>query len=158
MEAVKDSGIDLIGRSEPSYDFGIVFGASNNGIEKLRESISKIDDGKVRRLGSTAVIQTMTSGVSAYLSGMTAAGNCVTTNSLACATGTEAVSTILQLFHGFIFPNINCDDLHQDIAQIVASEKIPTKLISKNIEIAAKASFGFGDVNACIIFKKLLIV
>src|SRR5690606_33672647 len=44
-----------------------------------------------RRLGSTSVIQTMASGISAYLGGILGFGNQVTTNSSACTTGTEAV-------------------------------------------------------------------
>ena len=35
-----------------------------------------------------------------------------------------------------------------------SKEKIPTKYTSKKIKIIAKASFGFGDVNGCVIFKK----
>jgi 3-oxoacyl-(acyl-carrier-protein) synthase len=31
--------------------------------------------------------------------------------------------------------------------------KIPLKTISHEPKIMAKASFGFGDVNACVIFK-----
>jgi len=27
-------------------------------------------------------------------------------------------------------------------------------MISKEVNVVAKASFGFGDVNACVIFKK----
>jgi 3-oxoacyl-(acyl-carrier-protein) synthase len=50
------------------------------------------DAGKVRRLGSTAVEQVMTSGVSARLSGLFALGNQVTTNSSACSTGAEAIA------------------------------------------------------------------
>src|SRR5690606_820486 len=50
-----------------------------------------IDDKNVRRLGSTSVAQTMASGVCAYLGGLIGAGNVVTTNSSACATGTEAL-------------------------------------------------------------------
>src|SRR5690606_21838630 len=50
-----------------------------------------VDAGKTRRLGSTSVIQTMASGISAYLGGILGCGNQVTTNSSACTTGTEAV-------------------------------------------------------------------
>jgi len=49
------------------------------------------DAKKVRRLGSTAVEQVMSSGVSARISGQLALGNQVTTNSSACSTGTEAI-------------------------------------------------------------------
>jgi 3-oxoacyl-(acyl-carrier-protein) synthase len=320
------------------WDLGIIFGAGTSGIEKFREAIYKIDAKNVRRLGSTSVAQTMTSGVSAYLGGLIGAGNMVTGNSSACATGTEAlllgyeriangqakhmlcgstsdhgpyiwggfdamkvttykyndtpeevagpmskdasgfvpgsgagayllesfesaqkrgatiyaeivggainngghrgggsmtapnseaiqkcikdalknsntnaseidyinghltatikdpdeienwsvalnrkgvdfpyinslkgmvghclaasgsieiVSALLQLHEGFIFPNVNCENLHPKIAAMVSREKISTKLLKKPIETIAKASFGFGDVNACAIFKKI---
>lgn len=338
MEALKDANISPAAKDQsPLWGLGIIFGVATSGIEKFRESIYKLDEGNVRRLGSTAVVQTMASGVSAYLSGMIGAGNRVTTNSAACATGTEgilmgyerivsgkarqmlcgstgedgpyiwggfdamkvitykhnnnptqasrplsesasgfvpgsgagallleslesakqrgakiyaevlggatnsggqrgagsmtspnsesvqkcikdalkdasvegndidyvnghltatikdpleienwcealgrkgidfpfinslkgmvghclaasgsieAVSIILQMHHSFIFPNINCQDLHPDITKLIASEKIPQKKIDIPINIAAKASFGFGDVNACVIFRK----
>ncbi len=76
---------------EPDWKSGIVFGTGILGVDKFREAIYKVDDGNVRRLGSTAVIQTMASGISAYLGGILGAGNQVTTNSSACSTGTEAV-------------------------------------------------------------------
>ena len=335
---LKDANISPAAKDdEPLWDLGIIFGAATGGVDKFRESVYKLDEGNVRRLGSTAVVQTMASGVSAYLSGMIGAGNIVTTNSSACATGTEAillgyeriasgkattmlcgstgddgpyiwggfdamkvctykhnhepekasqpmsksasglvpgagagamileslesakkrgatiyaevlggavnsgghrnegsmtapnsisvqrcisealadasvsgndidyinghltattkdqveienwckaigrkgsdfpyinslkgmtghcfaasgsieaVSTVLQMHHDFVFPNLNCEDLHPSIAQMVASERIPTKRINTEINIAAKASFGFGDVNACVIFRK----
>ena len=37
---------------------------------------------------------------------------------------------------------------------IVDASKIPRQMIEKELNIVAKASFGFGDVNACVIFKK----
>ena len=335
IDAWKDAGFEI--NDQPDYDSGTVFGAGTSGVEKFREAIYKLDDKKVRRLGSTVVAQTMASGVSAYLGGMIGMGNQVTTNSSACTTGTEAiimgfdrikagkakrmlvgscsddgayvwggfdamrvltykhnedpekgsrpmsasasgfvpgsgagalvleslesalarkatiyaevlggevnsggqrnggtmtapnseavqecikraivnadikaseidvinghltatikdateienwrnalacdkasfpyinslksmvghclsaagaiesVASILQLKGGYIFPNINCEDLNEDIAALIAKDKIPQRLILKNIKILAKASFGFGDVNGCIIFKK----
>ena len=339
MDAIKNAGIEPKDpNQEPNWDLGIVFGTGTSGVEKFREAIYKLDEGKVRRLGSTTVAQTMASGVSAYLGGKIGAGNRVTTNSSACATGTEAVlmgyeqiasgnakqmlcgscsddgpylwggfdamkvttfkhnetpdqgsrpmsasasgfvpgsgagailleslesakargatiyaevlggyvnnggqrqggsmtapnsaavqkcivnalkdasveaseidyinghltatvkdpveienwctalgrrgedfpyinslkamighglaasgsmevvSAILQLHHGFVFPNINCEDLHPKIAQWIDSEKIPKHAIDVSLKTIAKASFGFGDVNACIIFRKI---
>ncbi|KGO94721.1 beta-ketoacyl-[acyl-carrier-protein] synthase family protein [Flavobacterium subsaxonicum] len=78
----------------------------------------------------------------------------MTGHCLSAAGSIESVATVLQLHEGFIFPNINCDDLHTDIAALIDPGKVPTKIIHKNLNIIAKASFGFGDVNACIIFKK----
>jgi 3-oxoacyl-(acyl-carrier-protein) synthase len=338
MEAMKDAGITSADKdSEPLWDLGIVFGTGTSGVEKFRESIYLLDAGKVKRLGSTTVAQTMASGISAYLGGMIGAGNQVTTNSSACATGTEAiimgyeaieagkakqmlcgscsddgpvvwggfdamkvltwkhneeptrgsqpmsatasgfvpgsgagalmleslesarnrgakiyaevlgghvnnggqrqqgsmtapnsvavqrcirsalqsanvepyeidyinghltatvkdpteirnwsealerrgtefpyinslkgmighglaasgsmeaVSVILQLYHGFVFPNPNCEQLHPEIAQIVDRKCVPTELINAPLKTVAKASFGFGDVNACVIFRQ----
>ncbi len=338
MEALKDAKISpALKKDNPLWNLGIVFGVATSGVEKFREAIYKLDEGNVRRLGSTAVIQTMVSGVSAYLSGMIGAGNWVTTNSAACSTGAESilmgyerivsgkasqmlcgstgedgpyvwggfdaikvitykhnetpteasrplsatasgfvpgsgagallleslesaekrgatiyaevlggslnsggqrldgtmtapnstavqkciqdalteagvsgkeidyinghltatskdpleienwsaalkrkgkdfpyinslkgmvghclaasgsietVSTILQMHHGFVFPNVNCEDLHPDIGKLVASEKVPIKEIKTKLNVAVKASFGFGDVNACVIFRK----
>lgn len=337
IDAWKDAGFSVDENSSLDYNSGLIFGTGTSGIEKFREAIYKIDDQKVKRLGSTSVVQTMASGVSAYLGGILGLGNQVTTNSSACTTGTEAlllgferiksgkakrmlvgsssdsslytwggfdamrvmsykhnetpekgsrpmsetasgfvpgsgagalvleslesalerkatiyaevlggninsggqrnggtltapnaeavkkcitdalldskisskeidvlnshltatskdsleienwtkalnrkgsnfpqinslksmvghclaasgaiesVASVLQIKEQFIFPNINCEDIHPDISKLISADKIPTKLIYKEINILAKASFGFGDVNACIIFKK----
>ena len=73
---------------------------------------------------------------------------------LAAAGAIECVASIIQLKDQFIAPNINCEDLNPEIEAMIASEKIPTKAIEKHFDNIAKASFGFGDVNACVIFKK----
>ena len=91
IDAWKDAGFDHNPDSKVDYDTGLIFGTGTSGVEKFREAIYKLDDGQVRRLGSTVVLQTMASGVSAYLSGMLGLGNQVTTNSSACTTGTEAL-------------------------------------------------------------------
>ena len=337
LEAWKNAGLSIESNDEPDWDSGTIFGSGTSGIDKFRESIYKIDELQVRRLGSTVVAQTMNSGISAYLGGKLGLGNQVTTNSSACTTGTEAilmaydriqsgrakrilagstgdsgpyiwagfdalrvcsskyndnpeagsrpmsatasgfvpgsgagalviedlesalergaaiyaeilggnvnsggqrgngsmtapnstavqrcitdailnagitskeidainghltattkdsleienwtkalnrngnnfpyinslksmtghclsaagsiesVATVLQLYEGFLFGNTNCEDLHPEITALVDASKIPLKTINKNLTIIAKASFGFGDVNACILFKK----
>ena len=73
---------------------------------------------------------------------------------LSAAGSIESVASVLQLYHGFIFPNINCEDLNTEIIKIIDATKIPQQLIVKELNIVAKASFGFGDVNSCVIFKK----
>jgi 3-oxoacyl-(acyl-carrier-protein) synthase len=78
-------------KENPHWDSGIVFGTGILGVDKFRESILMIDEGRNRRLGSTSVMQTMASGISAYLGGILGCGNQVTTNSSACATGTEGI-------------------------------------------------------------------
>ena len=337
IDAWKDAGFEIDKNSPIDYNSGMVFGTGTSGTEKFREAIYKLDNKKVKRLGSTVVLQTMASGISAYLGGILGLGNQVTTNSSACTTGTEAllmgfervqsgkasrmlvgscsddgayiwggfdamrvmtyryndtptkgskpmsakasgfvpgsgsgalvlesletalkrratiyaevlggninsggqrnggtltapnseavqkcivdalknaniksdeidainghltattkdpheieswtkalqrkgkefpiinslksmtghclaaagsienVATVLQLRHQFIFPNINCNEIHPDILNLIDKEKIPTKLLNKKLNIIAKASFGFGDVNGCVIFKK----
>ena len=66
----------------------------------------------------------------------------------------ESVASVLQIHHSFIFPNINCEDVNEQIASLISEDKIPRDLIEKEVNIVAKASFGFGDINACLIFKK----
>ncbi|SHM93146.1 beta-ketoacyl synthase [Polaribacter sp. KT 15] len=337
IDAWKNAGFSVDDNSGLDYDSGLIFGTGTSGIEKFREAIYKIDDQNVRRLGSTSVVQTMASGISAYLGGILGLGNQVTTNSSACTTGTEAlligfdriqsgkakrmlvgsssdsslytwggfdamrvmsykhnetpekgsrpmsatasgfvpgsgagalvleslesalarnatiyaevlggninsggqrnggtltapnaeavqkcitaaisdarisadeidvinghltatskdsleienwakalnrkgvdfpyinslksmvghclaasgaiesVAAVLQIKEQFVFPNINCEDVQSEIATLISKDKIPTKIIEKDITILAKASFGFGDVNACVIFKK----
>lgn len=73
------------------FDSGIIFGTGVLGVDKLREAFHRIDAKNVRRLGSTSVLQTMASGISAFLGGKLGCGNQVTTNSSACTTGTEAL-------------------------------------------------------------------
>jgi 3-oxoacyl-(acyl-carrier-protein) synthase len=337
IDAWKNAGLPVEINEEPDWDSGTIFGTGTSGIDKFRESIYKIDDFQTRRLGSTAVAQTMNSGVSAYLGGKLGLGNQVSTNSSACTTGTESilmayeriksgqakrilagstsdsgpyiwggfdamkvctfkhnenpelgsrpmsvsaagfvpgsgagalvledlesaiargaiiyaevlggnlnsggqrglgtmtapnpvavqkcilaavanagitpqeidainghltatskdsleiqnwcaaldrkgidfpyinslksmvghclsgagsiesVASVLQLYHGFVFPNINCDDLHPEITAIIDESRIPQQLIEKELNVIIKASFGFGDVNGCVIFKK----
>ncbi|UOY06469.1 beta-ketoacyl-[acyl-carrier-protein] synthase family protein [Muricauda sp. SCSIO 64092] len=89
MDAWQDAGLRIA--DAPDWDSGTVFGTGILGVDKFREAIYKVDAGEVRRLGSTTVVQTMASGISAFLGGKLGLGNQVTTNSSACTTGTEAV-------------------------------------------------------------------
>jgi 3-oxoacyl-(acyl-carrier-protein) synthase len=91
LDAWKDAGLKREEKESADWDSGIIFGTGLSGADKFREAINLIDEGKTRRLGSTSVLQTMASGISAYLSGMLGCGNQVTTNSSACSTGTEAI-------------------------------------------------------------------
>ncbi|HEX9979139.1 MAG TPA: beta-ketoacyl-[acyl-carrier-protein] synthase family protein [Flavobacterium sp.] len=90
MDAWKDAGLG-IDSENTDWSSGTIFGAGTSGIDKFRESIYKIDNFETRKLGSTAVAQTMNSGISAYLGGKLGLGNQVTTNSSACTTGTESI-------------------------------------------------------------------
>lgn len=90
-DAWRNAGLEIKESDKPDWDTGIIFGTGILGVDKFREAIQLIDDGKTRRLGSTSVVQTMASGISAYLGGILGCGNQVTTNSSACTTGTEAL-------------------------------------------------------------------
>ncbi len=91
LDAWKDAELTREEKASADWNSGIIFGTGLSGADKFREAINLIDEGKTRRLGSTSVLQTMASGISAYLSGMLGCGNQVTTNSSACSTGTEAI-------------------------------------------------------------------
>lgn len=73
---------------------------------------------------------------------------------LSAAGSIESVASVLQIYQDFIFPNINCEDLNPDITAIINENCIPQRLIKKEINMVIKASFGFGDVNGCVVFKK----
>ena len=90
-DAWKDAQLHPTKTEVVDWNSGVVFGTGILGVDKFRDSILKIDEGQTRRLGSTSVIQTMASGVAAYISGNLGLGNQVTANSSACATGTEAL-------------------------------------------------------------------
>ncbi|MFT4664310.1 MAG: 3-oxoacyl-(acyl-carrier-protein) synthase [Polaribacter sp.] len=76
-------------------------------------------------------------------------------HALAGAGGLESVACVLQLKHQFIHPSINCEDVHPEISKLIPPERIPQEMIKLNdLNIIMKASFGFGDVNSCLVFKR----
>lgn len=70
------------------------------------------------------------------------------------ATGAiESAAVVLQLFKGFLHPSVNCEDIHPDITEY--RDKVPHKCMDyPELRVIAKAGFGFGDVNSCLIFKR----
>ena len=73
---------------------------------------------------------------------------------LAAAGAIESVATVLELKDQFVFPSINCEDVHPGILDLIDESRIPHVMKEMPLTIAAKASFGFGDVNTCVIFKR----
>jgi len=72
---------------------------------------------------------------------------------LGAAGAIECVASVLQLARGFVHPSLNCEDLHPDIEPFAAH--IPHRLIDcPELKTIAKAGFGFGDVNSCLILRK----
>jgi len=90
-------------------------------------------------------------------------GNFPFVNSLKSMTGhcmgaagaIETIAAALEISGQFLYPNLNCEDLHPFIEKILNKEKVPVNTI-ENIEIknVIKANFGTGDVNACLVLKK----
>ncbi|WP_269236148.1 beta-ketoacyl-[acyl-carrier-protein] synthase family protein [Flavobacterium flavigenum] len=78
----------------------------------------------------------------------------MTGHCLSAAGSIESVASVIQLYEGFLFGNTNCEDLHSEIAALIDPSKVPFKTFNIDLNIIAKASFGFGDVNACVLLKK----
>ncbi len=72
---------------------------------------------------------------------------------LGAAGGLEAIACVLQVYKGFVHGSVNCEDLHADLLPYSNSIVRQTRE-TPELKIQAKASFGFGDVNACVLFKK----
>ncbi|MGZ3751889.1 MAG: beta-ketoacyl-[acyl-carrier-protein] synthase family protein [Mucilaginibacter sp.] len=73
---------------------------------------------------------------------------------LSAAGSIESVASVLQIMHQFVHPNINLEDPNPEVTNMVSIDCLPTSMIKKEINIVAKANFGFGDVNSCLIFSK----
>jgi 3-oxoacyl-(acyl-carrier-protein) synthase len=74
-------------------------------------------------------------------------------HALGAAGAIESVASILMVERGFVHPSINCEDVHPEIEVHAAS--IPHSVLElPDLDILVKAGFGFGDVNACLVFKR----
>jgi 3-oxoacyl-(acyl-carrier-protein) synthase len=74
-------------------------------------------------------------------------------HAIGAAGGIECVASVLELDEGYVHGSINCEDLHPALAAY--ADRIPHTTVSvPGMKVMAKASFGFGDVNACVIFRK----
>lgn len=72
---------------------------------------------------------------------------------LGAAGAIETVAAVLELYKGFIHPSLNCEDLHPEIEAF--AHRVPQESLGlPRLKVAAKASFGFGDVNSCVILRK----
>jgi 3-oxoacyl-(acyl-carrier-protein) synthase len=131
MEAVKDAGIE---KSEVDVINGHLTATSKDAeeIKNWSEALG--------RTGMDFPFINTTKGL---------VGHC-----LAASGSVECVAALLQYREGLVFGNRNCHDLHPEILNLVDPSRIPVKTISHRPRITAKASFGFGDVNACVIFKE----
>ena len=73
-------------------------------------------------------------------------------HALGAAGGIECVASVLQLSRGFVHGSVNCEDLHPALGPF--EPRIVRRTMDTDARILAKASFGFGDVNGCILFRK----
>ena len=72
-------------------------------------------------------------------------------HALGAAGGIECVASVLELHHGFVHGSSNCDDVHPEL--LPYRDRIVHRTVERpDLGIIAKASFGFGDVNGCVIF------
>ncbi|MCH8020717.1 beta-ketoacyl-[acyl-carrier-protein] synthase family protein [candidate division KSB1 bacterium] len=74
-------------------------------------------------------------------------------HSLGAAGGLESIACVLQVYKGFVHGSVNCEDLHAELLPYSDSIVQQTRE-TPELKIQAKASFGFGDVNACVLYKK----
>jgi 3-oxoacyl-(acyl-carrier-protein) synthase len=78
----------------------------------------------------------------------------MTGHCLSGAGSIECIAAILQLYNQTIHLNKNCEIIQTEIIDIISGKKIPTTTFLHEFDTVIKANFGFGDANACLIFKK----
>lgn len=72
---------------------------------------------------------------------------------LGAAGALESVACLLMLRGGYVHPSINCEDVHPEIEPFAASIPHESREMPE-LRTIIKSGFGFGDVNACIVFRK----
>ena len=79
----------------------------------------------------------------------------MTGHCISAAGAIEIVAALLQLNGNYVHPNINLEEIHPEILHYIDEKKIPRQIErNAHLNYIAKANFGFGDVNTCIILKK----
>ncbi len=66
----------------------------------------------------------------------------------------ETIAAIMQIQTQKVAASINSKPLHPEIAKIIDEKSVPDNAINHQIKHVLKTSFGFGDVNACMILSK----
>jgi 3-oxoacyl-(acyl-carrier-protein) synthase len=74
-------------------------------------------------------------------------------HTLGAAGAIESVASVLMLRGGYVHPSINCEDVHPEIEPHAASIPHSMKPMP-DMKVIIKAGFGFGDVNACLVFRR----
>jgi 3-oxoacyl-(acyl-carrier-protein) synthase len=73
---------------------------------------------------------------------------------LSAAGSIETVAAVLQLEHQFVHPNVNLEDPNPEIIDLISKNNLPIRTLSREINVVAKANFGFGDINTCLLISK----
>lgn len=77
----------------------------------------------------------------------------MTGHALGAAGAIETIASVLMVHHGFVHPCLNCEDLHPQLEAFRTA--IPYRPEDHPPpRVLAKAGFGFGDVNACIVLRR----
>jgi len=67
----------------------------------------------------------------------------------------ELVACALELHDGFVHPSLNCADLHPNVLAHIDESRVAREFMETPLSTIAKANFGFGDVNACAILRRV---
>lgn len=74
-------------------------------------------------------------------------------HALGAAGAIECIAGVLMLRGGFVHASRNCEDVHPEIAKYAAAIPHERRDLPA-LRTLIKAGFGFGDVNACAVFRK----
>jgi len=73
-------------------------------------------------------------------------------HALGAAGGIECAASVLMVERGFVHASRNCEDVHPEIQPFAGAIAHETRALP--LRAVAKAGFGFGDVNAVVVFGK----
>jgi 3-oxoacyl-(acyl-carrier-protein) synthase len=74
-------------------------------------------------------------------------------HALGAAGGIECAASVLMAQGGFVHASRNCEDVHPEIAAFAGAIAHETTALP-GLRTVAKAGFGFGDVNAVVVFGR----
>ncbi len=75
-------------------------------------------------------------------------------HAIAGAGSVELVACVLQIYNNFVHTNINLDQIHPEILEIIEEDRIPKKSVNQEVNTVMKANFGFGDLNCALVLRK----
>lgn len=76
-------------------------------------------------------------------------------HALSASGAIELVACMLQLHHGFLHASLNCEDVHPTVRSHIDASRVVQAVQEAPLRAIAKSSFGFGDVNACAVLRRL---